>query len=322
VSAFQLGERSVSTFVEIPPEQYSATAFANFNAAVTDLSIGNARAMMWMSQLAYETGQRPTIDAVAPKWGFSQVTPFVDLKTSVQGSFDTTGLLGERNDAIVLVFAGTDPGVWQTVATDGQAMLSRNTDTHTGFQNALNAAQDTIQQAVNKSQQTGKPLWIAGHSLGAALAALAAQFADSLHHAAKAVYLFGMPRTGGSRFQAAYNGNANLGPVSYRFVHGLDVVARVPPSVNGYRHIGRVLQCASGGKFDPTTSPLSALGSDDPQLSTGVLETLESGVENVLTGHLFSPPGPGTFGPFFKFLPQPIRDHLQDRYWTALTPAD
>jgi triacylglycerol lipase len=309
----------VSNFVEIPPEQYSATAFADFNAAVTDLSIGNARAMMWMSQLAYETGQQPTIDAVKPKWGFSSVTPFSFLKTSVHGSFDTTGLLGERNDAIVLVFAGTDPGVWQTVATDGQALLSPDTDTHMGFQNAIIAAQATIQEAINKSQQTGKPLWIAGHSLGAALAALAAQFADSVDHPAKAVYLFGMPRTGGVRFQAAYNGNANLGPVSYRFVHGLDVVSRIPPSANGYRHIGRVLQCASDGKFDPTA--LSALGSDDPQLSVGVLETLESGIENVLMGHLFSPPGLGTFGPFFKFLPRPIRDHLQDRYWTALTPA-
>jgi triacylglycerol lipase len=322
----------VSNFVEIPPEQYSATAFADFNAAVTDLSIGNARAMMWMSQLAYETGQQPTIDAVKPKWGFSSVTPFSFLKTSVHGSFDTTGLLGERNDAIVLVFAGTDPGVWQTVATDGQALLSPDTDTHMGFQNAIIAAQAAIQEAITKSQQTGKPLWIAGHSLGAALAALAAQFAASVDHPAKAVYLFGMPRTGGVRFQAAYDGNAKLGLVSYRFVHGHDVVARVPPSVNGYRHIGRALQCNNGDKFDPTT-PLSAIGSDEPS-APGDLQALQSDVlglldkagdpKAILKGlqGLFpqSPPGPGLFGPLFVFLPQPIRDHLQDSYWNALTP--
>jgi len=29
-------------------------------------------------------------------------------------------------------------------------------------------------------------------------------------------------------------------------------------------------------------------------------------------------PGPGTFGPLFKYLPQPIRDHLQDSYYNAL----
>ena len=323
----------MTVFVEILPNQYSGAAFANFNASISDLNIGNARAMMWMSQLAYETGQPPTIGTVAPQWGFVSATPFIRRKTAVAGSFDTTGLLGERNDAIVLVFAGTDPGVWQTVATDGLAQLSPVTDTHMGFQAALDAARDVVQQAVTKSQQTGKPLWIAGHSLGAALAALAAQFADSLHHAPKAVYLFGMPRAGGATFEAAYNGNVNLGPVSYRFVHGLDVVPRVPPSVNGYRHIGKVLQCASGQKFDPAVSPLSPLGSDEPTaagdvhaLHSRVLELLGVGwnlpaILAVLQGLVpVSPPGPGLLGPAFVFLPQPIRDHLQDRYWTALTP--
>jgi triacylglycerol lipase len=322
----------VSAFVEISPETYSPSAFANFKATVTDLNLGNALAMMWMSQLAYETGRQATIDAVAPQWGFSSVSPFVKRKTAVHGSFDTTGLLGERNDAIVLVFAGTDVGVWQTVATDGEVFRSPDTDTHVGFQTALNAAQDTIRQASDKSKQTGKPLWIAGHSLGAALAALAAQFAVSLGHAANAVYLFGMPRAGGARFQAAYNGNAKLGPVSYRFVHGHDVVARVPPSANGYRHIGRVLQCENGDKFDPTT-PLSAIDSDEPS-APGDLQALQSEVLGLLDKAgdpkailknlqgLFplSPPGPGLFGPLFVFLPQPVRDHLQDSYWNALTP--
>jgi hypothetical protein len=60
--------------------------------------------------------------------------------------------------AIVLAFAGTDPGVWQTVATDGQVRLLPGTNTHVGFQAALNGARDVIQQAVAKSQQTDKPL--------------------------------------------------------------------------------------------------------------------------------------------------------------------
>jgi triacylglycerol lipase len=320
VSAFQLEEHSVSTFVEIPPEQYSATAFANFNAAVTDLSIGNARAMMWFSQLAYETGQPETIDAVSKQWGFSTAVSFIKKKVDVVASFDTCGLLGERPDAIVLAFAGTDPGVWETLATDFNIRLLPDTDTHIGFQTALNAAQPEIQQAVGRSQQTKKPLWIAGHSLGAALAGLAAQFADSKDGAPKAVYVFGMPRAGGARFQAAYNNNAGIGPVTYRFVHGLDVVARVPMSVLGYRHVGRVLQCASGQKFDPA-APLSALGADDPPFSPELADTLKAGIEGALVGRVLSPPGPGTFGPLFRFLPQPIRDHLQDSYWTALTPG-
>jgi len=34
-----------------------------------NFSVGNARAMMWFSQLAYETGKPATIAAVAPGWG-------------------------------------------------------------------------------------------------------------------------------------------------------------------------------------------------------------------------------------------------------------
>jgi|SRR5580704_2178503 len=310
----------MTKFVELPPDQYSQTAFDAFQAQVAGMKLDNARAMMWTSQLAYETGKPATIDIVSKQWGFSSATPFVKHKIDVTASFDTCGLLGERPDAIILAFAGTDPGVWETLATDANFRVDQNSDTHIGFQTALNAAQPEIQQAVSMSKQNNKPLWIAGHSLGAALAALAAQFAAASGTAPKAVYLFGMPRAGGGKFQAAYDNNAGLGPVTYRFVHGLDVVARVPMSGLGYRHIGQVLQCASGQHFDPA-APLSALGSDDPPFAPELADTLKSGVEGALVGRILSPPGPGTFGPMFRFIPQPIRDHLQDRYWTALTPA-
>jgi len=63
---------------------------------------------------------------------------------------------------------------------------------------------------------------------------------------------------------------------------------------------------------------LSALGSDAPEFSLGLAHILVSKIEGFLSGHALSPPGPGTFGPLFKYLPQPIRDHLQDSYYNAL----
>lgn len=309
----------MSTFVELPPSQYSTTAFSNFNPAAADFAIGNALALMWVSQLAYEIGKPQTIDTVGRIWNFTSVFPFSKEKVDVIASFDTTGILGERANAVILAFAGTDPGVWETLATDINLRLDQRTDTHIGFQAALDAATPEIQRAIAMSQQTSKPLYIAGHSLGAALAVLAANYAASQGAPPKAVYTFGMPRAGGVRFQAAYNGNASLGPVTYRLVHGLDVVTRIPMSTLGYRHVGRELECASGGKFDPA-APLSALGSDAPEFSLGLAQTLVSSIQGLLSGNPFSPPGPGTFGPLFKYLPLPIRDHLQDCYYTALTP--
>ena len=55
----------MSVLVELSPNPYSAVAFAMFDTA-GNFSIGNARAMMKFSQLAYEAGKLATIAAVAP----------------------------------------------------------------------------------------------------------------------------------------------------------------------------------------------------------------------------------------------------------------
>jgi triacylglycerol lipase len=305
----------MSTLVELPPAEYSRAAFDQFHPEEVNFAIGNARAMIWFSQLAYETGKPQTIELVRNQFGFTSVLPFVKRNTDLRASFDTCGIIGERPDAVVLAFAGTDPAVWENLVSDTDIRLTPDKNTHQGFQAALDAVQDKVDKAVQVSQQGRKPLFVAGHSLGAALAVLAAQRADAAGAVPKAIYIFGMPRAGGETFRATYN--ARLGQITFRLVHGLDIVARVPG--NGFRHVGRLLQCHSGEKFDPSTLESNA-DSDEPEFLQDLAENLLSGIGDVLSGHVFQPPGPGPFGPLFKFLPQPIRDHLQDRYWTALAP--
>jgi triacylglycerol lipase len=319
VGGFARREHNMTSFVEILPEEYDPHAFEDFNAATSDFKIGNARALMWFSQLAYETHRRETIDAVARgKWDFTSVTPFIQQKTSVTGSFETCGLIGERDKAVILAFAGTDPGIWQNLVSDFTPVPRAGSDTHDGFRVAAAAAQPQIDQAVQLCLQSGKPLFVTGHSLGAALAALAALSASNAGTPLQAVYTFGMPRVGGSLFAASY---ADLSKVTYRLVHGLDLVARVPPRklLTGFHHVGRLLQCGSGKKF-AGAPPLSQIGLDEPTLSGELTNTLAAGIGGLLSGHVLGPTGPGTFGAVFPFLPQPIRDHLQDSYWKALTP--
>jgi len=311
----------MTSFVHILPEEYDKDAFERFDASTSDFKIDNARALIWFSQLAYETHRRPTIDAVAlGKWDFTSVASFNKDKISPKGSFETCGLIGERPDAVILAFAGTDPGMWQNLATDFNVVPEPPSDTHRGFQQAATAAQMETDQAIQLCRQPpGKPLFVTGHSLGAALAALAAKSASSAGTPPRAVYGFGMPRVGGPQFQASYN--ASLGAVTYRLVHGLDLVARVPPRrlLTGFHHVGRLLKCDAGKKFDQT-QPLSAIGLDEPTLSGQLTSTLARGIGGLLSGSVLAPSGPGTFGPLFPFLPPPIRDHLQDSYWKALTP--
>ena len=50
----------MSTFVEIAPDEYDPAAFKGFEPSAAGFDIANARALMWLSQLAYETHRMPT----------------------------------------------------------------------------------------------------------------------------------------------------------------------------------------------------------------------------------------------------------------------
>ena len=96
----------MSILVELPERLYQRAAFAAF-AAVSPYSLGTARAMAWMSQLAYETHRPLTIETVArTKWEFTSVTPFILQNISLSGSFETCGLIGERPGAVILAWEG------------------------------------------------------------------------------------------------------------------------------------------------------------------------------------------------------------------------
>uniref|UniRef100_A0A7E4W0Y4 Lipase_3 domain-containing protein n=1 Tax=Panagrellus redivivus TaxID=6233 RepID=A0A7E4W0Y4_PANRE len=80
-------------------------------------------------------------------------------------------------------------------------------------------------------------IWVTGHSLGAAMASLAAGDIVKLGYSNNAVVklvTFGQPRTGDSDYAAAHD---LLLPDSYRVVHAHDIVPHLPPEgIEGYRH--------------------------------------------------------------------------------------
>jgi hypothetical protein len=82
-------------------------------------------------------------------------------------------------------------------------------------------------------------VWIAGHSLGAALCTMVRAFAEQAELPVAGVYAFAMPRTGNAAWARWYDDNF---PGTYRVVvvrHEVqDLVTRVPLSAWGYRHVG------------------------------------------------------------------------------------
>jgi triacylglycerol lipase len=304
----------MSIFVELPVGDYKPDAFDKFLPARGTFDLDDARAMMWMSQLAYETDTQNTIPAIGQLWSFQPIT-----KIQAQaGTADTRAIIGVRNGCTIVAFAGTDPALGDNVITDIRVKLSPR-DTHTGFQDACDVAWRKIQPLIETSP---RPLFFTGHSLGAALAVLAAETAFDKGITAAAVFTFGMPRAGGPTFAARYNGK--LGDRSYRLVHGGDIVPCVPDALIGanpiqFQHVGRLLTCPSNGKF-ARASALSNTTSNAPRFVAGVRLDFANRLLALHDGNIFALAGPGILGPAYALLPFLIRDHLPDRYLAALAP--
>lgn len=312
----------MSFFVRIAPDRFEADAFEGFEAEA-DFRLGNARALMWLSQAAYQLEDFPRFADLGlfDAWGLEAPRALVAKDLGVH----TTGFHGFRGNAAFLVFAGTDPARWETLATDVLALQPSHTDVHLGFLRAFAAVADDVSKFL--SELGGRKLFVAGHSLGGALAILAARFAKETGAKPSAVYAYGVPRVGGKQFAAAYA--EALGDVTYRLVHGDDLAARLPMSTIKllgrktihYRHVGRLLCCEVGERFDGAA--LSSDSSSDDPPCPSARELLAANLNAMMSGKAVHDPGlySGSKATFNRLRLASMRHHLQDQYLHALRPA-
>ena len=117
---------------------------------------------------------------------------------------------------------------------------------HEGFYNALSCVWHLLDKEVRRLQNDGRrSLWVTGHSLGAALAALAvARWCEAGRQVA-GLYTFGQPRTGDSVF--VRNFDFAFRPHAFRVVNDLDVITRTPPRSLGYQHLGTFIYFNDSG---------------------------------------------------------------------------
>jgi pimeloyl-ACP methyl ester carboxylesterase len=105
---------------------------------------------------------------------------------------------------------------------------------HSGFGSGV---EEVWQDVLATIAGTGKPAVFTGHSLGGALATLAALRADRAGHPVAAVYTYGQPRVGHLDFSRAFS--ERLDDRTFRSINHVDLVTRVPLLFQGYRHVGQ-----------------------------------------------------------------------------------
>ncbi len=138
---------------------------------------------------------------------------------------DTQAFIAVTAQFAVLSFRGTEATKPKDIKSDFKAMQVKCVSggmVHSGFSEAFDAVSEQVQTALNATDIAAKPLFITGHSLGGALATIAAK---RLTHKSgiAGCYTFGSPRVGDT------NWVAGLRTPVYRIVNAVDVVTMMPP---------------------------------------------------------------------------------------------
>lgn len=240
---------------------------------------------------------------------------------------DTEAFCAEDQERLYIVFRGSEPNLWDWL-TDFRidkehVPLVDGVEIHEGFYSAISGPQTrrALQDWIRHAGQ--RPIILAGHSLGGALAATVAVLYPFIHRglAFAACYTYGQPRIGLISSQPAT-------PIC-RIVNKVDIVPRVPfdfgkalgdvlgpieanaiSHIAGfvgfnasiYAHVGSPYVIGQNGEIDPAgeTAYVTALAAAMGASAGELVNLLRSGRKYAYQGNL-------------------ITDHFRDAYETSLS---
>jgi hypothetical protein len=328
----------MSFLTTFPEDVYPTRSLAE-TIQTEAFDIDLAQALMWMSQAAYETTadasdacEKRKLERILERWGFA-----CRARLSQGG---TEGFVAESGTTLVVAFAGTDPVIAANWITDFNIRTEPD-GVHRGFSEGVAGVGPALIAAL---AGTAKRTFLVGHSLGGALAVVAAwrltgnsqELADWIPRGAgidvgriAGVLTYGMPRAGDEAFESAYR-SRGLWQKTARLEYGSDIIPSLPPAATGqlaFRHVGPALHCPHGGQFKDSLPPR-----DDPddRIELAQLEEL-IGITNretlrnirdtwgrILDHGVPRSPAGGTATLIIDRLPFFLRDHVQDCYLEAL----
>jgi hypothetical protein len=210
------------------------------------------------SRLAY-SGAAAAATTVRSLWRFDDCQ-FLDVD-------DAQCFVAVAASVVLVSFRGSDSrGDW--VANLNALWTTRPYGkVHRGFYGQFLALQPSLEAALRGA--ANRPVIVTGHSLGAAVATVAAAEWHG-RFPVSGVYTFGQPAVGRGTFAAVMT--ANYGRKFYRFVNDNDIVPRVPP---GYSHVGRLLKFDSAGRVSGITAGAETTASPSSPVEPPMLTEAE-----------------------------------------------
>jgi len=209
-----------------------------FDLSAKGLSLANAALLVKMADCVYgDLGQLEN----KLKNDFS-IVKYVSFDIE-----DTQAFLAADDAVIFLAFRGTTSG--RDWCTDCKVKLISSVQgrVHFGFNEALDFIWDGLEKSIRDFQDNNQTIFITGHSLGGALAVLAADRLIEKSIEVKGIYTFGQPRVGDKDYMIKFD--KKMKERTFRFVHDEDVVPRLPSIFQGYCHIGTEIYFNREGKM-------------------------------------------------------------------------
>ena len=244
-----------ATIETILPPNENYTYFDNsashpFDFKADGFSIVNAWWLAEASLLVYADRDFVTARLAEAGLAVEGQQPF-----TAQGS--TQCYVAHTEDFVIVAFRGTQvlkPGasihfldVLRDFYVDTKFSLidcAEGGSIHKGFKAALDEVwEDQVRPHLDRLDDGRRTFWFTGHSLGGALATLAASRFKSV----SGVYTFGSPVVGDQEFAQKFRVAAK----TYRFVNNEDLVAQLPaPGSHGltYEHVGHLKLIDSSGE--------------------------------------------------------------------------
>lgn len=214
-----------------------------FNSQATRFDHDNALLLLHCAITIYDRfedsqASHDQLVAKLQNWGFPHVR-LINRDAPLRLDDVQASIAGNDSD-VVIAFRGSErvedwltdiwfrkkPGPWGNV--------------HAGFLRSWRLIKDELKGHLQQFRNHNQKVWITGHSLGGAMAVVAAA---SLHQEracpVNGVYTFGQPRVGDWEFLRAYH-QSPLAKCTYRVVNDDDKVTRVPPQELGFHHVGQL----------------------------------------------------------------------------------
>jgi hypothetical protein len=268
------------TYAELRPLKPTTTAafpvYADLADRLTRITShpDDVAAHVMVTCAGYSYAEEDTVAMMMTRLGLEQ-SRCLRVALSIDAMFicSTAYVVQSACGKVVIVsYRGTEPANFINWLTDADVNpekvqvpfpgASAEFEVHGGFYRNVRATRFEIVTALERALrgesiihgqgQVPNPLqalYLTGHSLGAAMAALLgvmlvtekayAPIADKL----RAVYTYGQPMIGEPRFAEVCAGHPFLGKNVIRYIYGNDVVTALPPTASGdFAHFGQELR--------------------------------------------------------------------------------